>query len=536
MTELNLSWPSIRTALVGLALLSPVTLPSTSFGQTATLQDAVDAFDEDEPVIAFDKLDSAVGARKKQTAWSRPIKLRDSNDHLPWINPTHRNLAKIHRNEPSFLNPPANAKSLASLDQPTVDGQVQKASDIRPLNSFSAPLNQPTNEYQPTPPPPAVRAGRRRAGSRTQSVQVAQNNRSDAAFDDLDLEDLLPPDDGASLQDEPPLLEDSLDPLPELDSSDDLSSDDMNLDGDLPNMLDESLDESLNEPLQEPLDGLDTEEDSFSELPLDDRSSESPPSADELFPDDDEDEEEDDERNSLAEFNGRDCPNELEGFRSAWEELRSKPLSEISLDITPSFEPTESDPAEAAKHRDEKLAKSPARVWRDRQGNVIAEGRLTDYRHGRVYILGNDGQTKMPKSHTLSNADQCFVSAWWGTPTEFTPESERLEVRNWAMMTMTWKASGICHKPLYFEDVQLERYGHSAGPVKQTFLSGAHFFGNVFFLPYHMGLNPPNECQYTLGYYRPGNCAPWLLEAIPLSARAARMQAGAIASGIAWIP
>ena len=52
----------------------------------------------------------------------------------------------------------------------------------------------------------------------------------------------------------------------------------------------------------------------------------------------------------------------------------------------------------------------------------------------------------------------------------------------------TWKASGLCHKPLYFEDVQLERYGHSWNPVVQPFMSAAHFFVSVPLLPYKMGL------------------------------------------------
>jgi hypothetical protein len=61
----------------------------------------------------------------------------------------------------------------------------------------------------------------------------------------------------------------------------------------------------------------------------------------------------------------------------------------------------------------------------------------------------------------------------------------------------------LCHKPLYFEEVQLERYGHTAGPVRQPFISGAHFFVNLAALPYKMAINPPHECQYALGYYRP---------------------------------
>jgi hypothetical protein len=102
--------------------------------------------------------------------------------------------------------------------------------------------------------------------------------------------------------------------------------------------------------------------------------------------------------------------------------------------------------------------------------------------------------------------------------------------RDFAPTLFTWKASGTCHKPLYFEDVQLERYGHSWNPVIQPFASAAHFFVSVPLLPYKMGLRPPNECVYTLGYYRPGNCAPYMLEPIPFSLRAALFEgAGATA-------
>jgi hypothetical protein len=97
--------------------------------------------------------------------------------------------------------------------------------------------------------------------------------------------------------------------------------------------------------------------------------------------------------------------------------------------------------------------------------------------------------------------------------------------RNFSPTTMTWKATGVCHKPLYFEDVQLERYGHSWNPVVQPFMSAAHFFVSVPLLPYNMGVTPPGECIYTLGYYRPGSCAPYVIEPFPLSLRGAVFEA-----------
>jgi hypothetical protein len=106
--------------------------------------------------------------------------------------------------------------------------------------------------------------------------------------------------------------------------------------------------------------------------------------------------------------------------------------------------------------------------------------------------------------------------------------------RDWSQTTFTWKATSQCHKPLYFEDVALERYGHAWNPVVQPFMSAAHFFGSVPLLPYKMGLTPPNECMYTLGYYRPGNCAPYMLDPIPLSLRAGAFQALGVTGFAFW--
>jgi len=107
--------------------------------------------------------------------------------------------------------------------------------------------------------------------------------------------------------------------------------------------------------------------------------------------------------------------------------------------------------------------------------------------------------------------------------------------RNWCRTNFAWKATGLCHKPLYFEDVQLERYGHSWNPVLQPFMSAGHFFASVALLPYHMGINPPGECIYTLGYYRPGSCAPYMIEPFPISLRGAVFEAAAVTGFYFWL-
>ncbi len=124
-------------------------------------------------------------------------------------------------------------------------------------------------------------------------------------------------------------------------------------------------------------------------------------------------------------------------------------------------------------------------------------------------------------------------------PPECVVSEERLDAgqpRPWAPVTFTWKASGLCHKPLYFQQRHVERYGHSWGALLQPAMSHANFYASVIALPYKMGLTPPNECQYTLGFYRPNSCAPYMLDPLPLSVRAGLWEAGAWVGGAFLVP
>ncbi|HWB00164.1 MAG TPA: hypothetical protein VG713_16840, partial [Pirellulales bacterium] len=121
-------------------------------------------------------------------------------------------------------------------------------------------------------------------------------------------------------------------------------------------------------------------------------------------------------------------------------------------------------------------------------------------------------------------------------PPECGPRDDRFIPRSWSPMTYTWKASNLCHKPLYFEDERLERYGHAFPRPLQPLASAAFFFGTVPLLPYKMGIEPPTECIYALGYYRPGSCAPYHLQGFPISLRGALYEAGAVAVGWATVP
>jgi hypothetical protein len=121
-------------------------------------------------------------------------------------------------------------------------------------------------------------------------------------------------------------------------------------------------------------------------------------------------------------------------------------------------------------------------------------------------------------------------------PGECTLGSAQFVPRMWPGITYTWKASALCHKPLYFEEPNLERYGHSRGPIIDPLFSAAHFFVCVPLLPYSMGVEPPHECIYSLGYYRPGSCAPWIIDGFPISLRGLAIECTAATGAAFAIP
>lgn len=103
----------------------------------------------------------------------------------------------------------------------------------------------------------------------------------------------------------------------------------------------------------------------------------------------------------------------------------------------------------------------------------------------------------------------------------------------------TWAAPAVYHRPLLFEQPNLERYGHYHGVcegdnVTPSLLSGAHFFGATPALPYWMGAYGVCERQYTLGAYRPGSCNPHRLVSPRASATGLALQ-GAATTGLVFL-
>jgi len=118
-------------------------------------------------------------------------------------------------------------------------------------------------------------------------------------------------------------------------------------------------------------------------------------------------------------------------------------------------------------------------------------------------------------------------------------------LRNWAHVAYPWEASYLCHRPLYFEEINLERLGYMycdhrckgiPAAIVQPVLSGAHFFATVPILPYKMVVEPPCKSIYTLGHYRPGSPVPYRINRIPLRPTASVVEAAVITGMVIAIP
>lgn len=72
----------------------------------------------------------------------------------------------------------------------------------------------------------------------------------------------------------------------------------------------------------------------------------------------------------------------------------------------------------------------------------------------------------------------------------------------------TWTAPNFYSRPLYFEQVNFERYEGKTPQWARPFISYGDFLGTIPVLPYKMGGARIHERMYTLGHWRPGDPTP----------------------------
>ncbi|MCE9605247.1 MAG: hypothetical protein K8U03_10140 [Planctomycetia bacterium] len=100
------------------------------------------------------------------------------------------------------------------------------------------------------------------------------------------------------------------------------------------------------------------------------------------------------------------------------------------------------------------------------------------------------------------------------------PEMNPIE-RGWDDTLYFWQASNMAHRPLYFQQAYVERYGYNYGCL-QPIVSGVQFLGDVPLLPVKALVRCPNECVYTVGYGRPGSTGVPVPRGAKVGSRACR--------------
>jgi len=151
--------------------------------------------------------------------------------------------------------------------------------------------------------------------------------------------------------------------------------------------------------------------------------------------------------------------------------------------------------------------------------------------------IGPDSLTVRPPTVNSEGDSQKIPGAETQSQFELLPETfhPRGFGRGWSSTSYAWEAPALYHSPLYYEEVELERYGNEICLV-QPVVSGLRFYLTPFILPYQMGIEDYSlmSCQYDLGHERPGSCVPYSIHALPFSWTGAVAEAG-VATGLAFL-
>ncbi len=115
---------------------------------------------------------------------------------------------------------------------------------------------------------------------------------------------------------------------------------------------------------------------------------------------------------------------------------------------------------------------------------------------------------------------------------------EAVLLRHWPLLSCEWEAPALAYRPLYFEEVNLERHGYGLKYLRaaQPIISAGQFFTTVPILPYKMLAEPARTPVYTLGHDRPGSNVPYRPVLPPLSISGSAVEAGVAAGLIFAIP
>jgi hypothetical protein len=89
-------------------------------------------------------------------------------------------------------------------------------------------------------------------------------------------------------------------------------------------------------------------------------------------------------------------------------------------------------------------------------------------------------------------------------------ERDRYTGRAWPKQQTFAEPNYVCHRRLYFEQKNEERYGWDLGVI-QPIVSTAYFFGDFVTLPYKFGTEPCRWYECSAGQCLPGQPTPYLI-------------------------
>lgn len=173
--------------------------------------------------------------------------------------------------------------------------------------------------------------------------------------------------------------------------------------------------------------------------------------------------------------------------------------------------------AQFASQRDDQTSPSDAPATQAPPINIVMDEDETD---GSSAGSISDSESKSPLLDAESmisrgsNATSLFgrleVEDQFRNDSQYIATAARVNEMQveWMPSCYTWISPVFYHKPLYFEQPNLERYGLGCVRPLQPLISSAHFFGSIPLVPYKTLTHHPREKVYTLGHGRPGNCVP----------------------------
>src|SRR5687767_5026397 len=120
-------------------------------------------------------------------------------------------------------------------------------------------------------------------------------------------------------------------------------------------------------------------------------------------------------------------------------------------------------------------------------------------------------------------------------PEEPVLSRERYRGRNWPQTTRLVEPAYVCHGPLYFEELNSERYGWDLG-LAQPILSTGIFYFDLLTLPYQVASSLGDCYDCSSGKCLPGDPVPYLLYPPQLSLTGSLAEAATLIALLAVFP